>query len=193
MSFSGVDMTLLIAGVCLWAAIHLVPSLAPGLKAAWRGKLGEGPYMGSFALIVLCAVGLIVVGWRSAQPALVYLPPEALRHVAMGLMALAFILLGASKRATRIGRIVRHPQLSGVLVWAGAHLMANGDSRSVVLFGGFALWSILEMILISRREGAWTKPEAPGWGPEIIGVVMPLVVMGAVMWAHPWIAGVPLF
>jgi uncharacterized membrane protein len=186
-------MTLLITGVCLWAAIHLVPSLAPGLKAAWLGKLGEGPYKGSFALIVLSAMGLIIVGWRSAQPGLVYLPPEALGTVSMALMALAFVLLGASNRATRIGRVVRHPQLSGVLVWAVAHLLANGDSRSLVLFGGFAIWSALEMILISRREGAWNKPEAPGWGAEITGIVISLVVMVAVMWAHPWIAGVPLF
>ncbi|MCZ6830857.1 MAG: NnrU family protein, partial [Gammaproteobacteria bacterium] len=144
-------MPLLIAGVCLWAAIHLVPSLAPGLKSAWRGKLGEGGYKGSFTLIVLSALALIIVGWRSAQPTLIYLPPEALRTLALALMVLAFILLGASKRATRIGRIVRHPQLSGVLVWSVAHLLANGDSRSLVLFGGFAIWTVLEMILISRR------------------------------------------
>ena len=78
-------MPLLIAGVCLWAAIHLVPSLAPGLKSAWRGKLGEGGYKGSFTLIVLSALALIIVGWRSAQPTLIYLPPEALRTLALAL------------------------------------------------------------------------------------------------------------
>jgi uncharacterized membrane protein len=186
-------MYLLIAGICLWAATHLVPSLAPGFKAAWRGKLGEGGYQGSFALLVLSALALIVLGWRSAQPTLVYLPPEGLRHATMALMPVAFILFSASKRATRIGRLIRHPQLSGVLVWSIAHLMANGDSRSLILFGGFACWSVLEMILISAREGEWKKPEAPGWGAEIAGIAIALVVTAGVMFAHPWIAGVPIF
>ena len=186
-------MILLMVGVCLWAGVHLIPALAPGVKQAWKGKLGEGGYMGSFALSILVALGLIILGWRSAQPSLVYLPDAALRLPALVLMVLAFALLGATKRPSRIGRIARHPQLSGVLVWSVAHLMLNGDSRSLVLFGGFAIWTILEIILISRREGPWSKPDVPGWGAEITATAIALVVMAVFIYAHPWIAGVPIF
>jgi len=178
--------------MCLWAAVHLVPSVAPGVKQAWKGKLGENGYMGTFALSILVGLALIIFGWRSAQPSLVYLPDEAMRLPALGLMALAFVLLGATKRPSRIGRIVRHPQLTGGLVWSLANLLLNGDSRSVVLFGGFAIWTTLEIILISRREGAWNKQPAPGWGADIAGAAIALVVMAAFMFAHPWIAGVPV-
>ena len=181
------------AGLLLWAAVHLSPSVAPGFKAAWKGKLGEGGYKGSFALLILTGLGLIILGWRSAQPTLIYLPPDILRLPALMLMVLAFLLFTASNRPTRIRRMVRHPQLGGVLVWSVAHLMLNGDSRSLLLFGGLGAWAMVEIVTISRREGLWVKPDAPGWGPEIIGAVIGLVFFAVVLWAHPWLAGVPVF
>ena len=107
-------MNLLITGVLLWAVVHLVPSIAPDLKTAWRDKLGEGGYKGTFALLILSGLAFIIMGWRSAQPTLLYLPPEALRLPALGLMVIAFLLFGASGRPTRIGNLVRHPQLLGL-------------------------------------------------------------------------------
>ena len=63
-------MVLLILGVGLWAGIHLIPSLAPGLKQDWKDKLGQQGYMGSFALCVAAALALItpvLSGSHSAQ------------------------------------------------------------------------------------------------------------------------------
>jgi uncharacterized membrane protein len=186
-------VTLLILGMCLWAAVHLIPSVGQGLRQGIVDKLGFNAYRGLFTLAILSALAMIVFGWRSSQPSSVYLPIEALRPVALALMALAFICIGATQRACRVSRLVRHPQLTGVFIWSISHLLSNGDSRSLVLFGGMALWTVLEMILISKREGAWVKPEAPSWGKECVGIVISLVVMAAFMFAHPWIAGVPLF
>ena len=68
------------------------------------------------------------------------------------------------------------------------------DSRElyVLLLGALGIWALLEIILISRREGAWEKPQAPAWAVEILGIAITLVVMAIVVWAHPWIAGIPL-
>ena len=147
---------------------------------------------GIFSLALLAAIGLIIIGWRSTVPVSVYLPPAELRSVAMLITVLGFILMAAAGRPTRIGRIVRHPQLTGLLLWSLAHLLANGDSRSLVLFSGFALWSLAEIVLISKREGPWQKPETPAWSADIMAVVIGLVMAVALVWAHPWIAGVPL-
>ena len=171
---------------------HLVPSAVPALRQGCIDKLGFNGYRGVYSLLVLAGLGLMIMGWRGSQPVSVYLPVEALRVPALLLMVLAFLCLGASQRDTRIGRIVRHPQLTGLLIWSVSHLMTNGDSRSLLLFGGLGTWAILEIILISRREGAWEKPAAPPWGKEIAGIAISLVVMAIVLWAHPWIAGVPL-
>ena len=186
-------MNLMLAGLALWVAIHLVPSAGLGLKQSLVARIGLLPYRTGFAMIVLTAMALLVLGWRSAQPVSIYLPLPALRPVAIGLVVIALVILSATGRASRIGRVVRYPQLTGMLLWACAHLLANGDSRSLLLFGGFSAWALLEMFLISRREGAWEKPSVPSWTREILALVLALAGVGIVMVIHPWITGMPIF
>jgi uncharacterized membrane protein len=157
------------------------------------GKVGEGGYKGIFSLALIAAILLMVFGWRSIeQPAYLYHLPAWTRHLGMLLVLIAFFLFGSSQQATRINRIIRHPQLTGLVVWAAAHLMMNGDSRSLVLFGGLGLWAILEMVFINRREGDWVKPEPEGWGKEIRVAIISLAIFVAIVFAHPWLAGVAI-
>lgn len=186
-------MELLISGLLMWSLVHFVPSLMPGLKQSWKGALGEGGYMGSFSLLLIVSLVMIVFGWKAITPTLVYVSDPALRPVGIALMVLALVLFVASKPPSSIKRFLRHPQLSGVVVWSIAHLLMNGDSRSVVLFGGMLVWAVLEMIFINRREGAWLKPEAPGLIGDIKVIVIGVVVYGIVAWLHPYLAGVPVF
>ena len=55
----------------------------------------------------------------------------------MILVPIALVLFAAANMPTRIRALVRHPMLLGLLLWAFAHLLANGEVRSVVLFGGW--------------------------------------------------------
>jgi uncharacterized membrane protein len=185
-------MNLLITGLVIWVAVHLMPALFPGLKLSLKDKLGEGGYMGLFSLGVLAGLGCIIMGWRSAQPSLVYLPPAGLQMLALPLMFIAFLLFISAKRNTRIKRLLPHPQLTSLIVWSVAHLGANGDTRSLVLFGGLGCWAIVEIILISRRDGPAPAVEPPSWGTEIVGLVIAAVITAAVFFAHPWLAGVPV-
>lgn len=186
-------MTTLIAGVLLWSAVHFIPSLAQPLKQSMIGKMGENGYKGVFTLLMFAALALIIIGWRSIeQPAYLYHLPMWSRHLGMLLVLVAFFLFASSGQATRINRIVRHPQLTGLTIWAVAHLMMNGDSRSLVLFGGLGLWAILEMVFINRREGDWVKTEPGSWGKELKVAVIGVVVFVAIVFAHPWLAGVAI-
>ncbi|QFU77370.1 NnrU protein [Halioglobus maricola] len=187
-------MTLLTLGILLWAAVHFIPSLAQPVKQSLVGKLGENGYKGVFSLLMFTALALIIFGWRSVEePTYYWFLPMWSRHLGMGLVLVAFILMGAAQAPTRLKQYVRHPQLTGVALWAAAHLLMNGDSRSVVLFGGLGLWAIIEMIAINRREGPWVKPEIPSLGRELGFLAISLAVFVAVALAHPWIAGVALF
>ena len=132
------------------------------------------------------------MGWRSALPELVYLPPEVLRKPGMLLVLVAIILFAASGAPTRIKQVLRHPQLTGLLLWCAAHLMMNGDSRSVPLFGGLAIWAVLAMIGINRRDGEWVKPEAPPWSREIVLLLIGGAVYVGLVFAHPWLSGMPI-
>ena len=185
-------MTLLLLGTLLFAGVHLVPSMAPSMKSLWLGKLGEGGYKGTFSLLLLLSFGLMIMGWRSAQPEFVYLPEPALRHPAMGLLLLAFFMLVISNRPSRVRSWVRHPQLTGVLLWSCAHLLINGDSRSMVLFGVIGLWCIAEKAAINKREGVWVKPDTPPLGTEIVSLLITLAVVAIVVALHPYISGMPV-
>lgn len=185
-------MEVMILGLLIWSLVHFVPSIGQPVKTALIGKLGDNGYKLAFTIAVLLGLALIVYGWRHSAPSLVYTLPATSRHLAFTLILVAFVLFGASKYPTRIKRLVRHPQLSGVMLWAIAHLMLNGDSRSLLLFGWLGVWALLEMIFISRREGVWVKPDAPGWGRELRGLAISMAILITVVFAHPYIAGVAI-
>ena len=146
-------MALLSAGLALFLAIHLIPSL-PRLRAALVGQLGEKPYRGVFSVVAFLSLAAIVWGFSRAPLDLVYMSPDWGHPAALFLVPLALVLFAAARMPTRIRSLVRHPMLLGVLLWAVAHLLANGEARSVVLFGGFALIAaILAISAAARGKG----------------------------------------
>jgi len=186
-------MGMLIAGVVLWSLVHLMKSVAPGMRESIRGAVGAGPHQGLVALTLIGSLALMIFGWRSAQYEFVYDPPSWGRHVNMLLMFVSIFLFGAAQGKSRIKQIIRHPMLTGMAIWAIGHLLANGDSRSLVLFGGLGLWALISIFTISRNEGAWIKPaETAGIGREILGVAIALILYVILFAAHQWFAGVAL-
>ncbi len=187
-------MTMLIAGVALFILLHLFPVVLSDTRDTLKASLGSNVYRALFALCALGSVLLIIFGWRSAIPEVIYNPPLGLRHPAMLLVVIAFIFLVSSHfKRTRIRKYIRHPQLTAIAIWAFAHLLANGDSRSVILFGGFLLWSVVSIVLINRRDGVWNKPTEymPVWR-EIAIPVAAILLSGLVVKYHYYIAGMPL-
>lgn len=183
-------MSMLLLGLVLFAVVHLVPAVATGLRGNLIDRLGENGYKGVFSLLLVAGLALIVFGWRGSQPEFIYAPPVALHLPALALMILGIYLFIVSGRPSRVKQILRHPQLTGVALWGVAHLLMNGDSRSLALFGGMVLWAIVEMVAINRRDGEWQKPEAPAMSAEIITAAVAAVVVAVLIFVHPWIAGV---
>ena len=71
------------------------------------------------------------------------MPPDWTRHVAVALMWLAFICVTAAYIPRRHqARVLKHPMLVGVKLWAVAHLIANGDLGSIILFGSVLAWAV---------------------------------------------------
>lgn len=185
-------MSLLIAGLLLFTLTHLMLSAFPALATAVRNQLNEPALKMLVALPSLAGIWLIVSGWKSADATVVYSPSYALRIPASALIAFAMYLFVVSNRPSSIKRIIRHPQLTGVALWAAGHLLLNGDSLSVTLFTGLGVWAVLEILLINRRDGAWIKPESPGIGTEAGTLAVSLVFIAGLVWAHEWFAGVAI-
>ncbi|MDH3641183.1 MAG: NnrU family protein [Gammaproteobacteria bacterium] len=186
-------MTLLAIGVLLWAGVHLFPSLMPGARSSLMGRLGEGPYKGLFALDLVIAILLMVFGWRSATAEFWYAPPLAgTPYLTTALVLIAFVLMGAANAPTNIKRLLRHPMLTGIVVWGAAHLLANGDNRSVVLFGGLSIWAVVAIVTISRRDGEWTKPDPVPVQKDIVLIIIGALLTAVVAYFHEYLSGVPI-
>lgn len=164
-------MTLLIAGILLWWAGHFFKRALPEMRAR-LGNSGKGVS----AALVLAGVVLMVVGFRRMDYVPVYDPPDWGRHVNNLLMLIAVILFGTGNSKSSLRRYLRHPMLTGVLVWAIAHLLANGDLAGVILFGSMAVWAVAEMVVINAREPGYQ----PWQGGSVAGSLKLLVISAVV-------------
>lgn len=185
-------MELLILGLVLWTCIHFFPALAKCTRGLIISKIGIGPYKGLFAILIVASVVLIVFGWRSIEPVDLYHSQSWGRHITFLLVLLTFILFVAARKTTNIKRFLRHPQLTGLVLWSIGHLFANGDNRSLILFSWLGVWAIMEMILISRREGDWVKPEPVSLKDDVITVIGGCVIYAIFLMAHPYLTGIKL-
>ena len=189
-------MTLLIIGLLVFFGCHLVPA-QPALRGRLVAAMGNNGYRGTFSVVVLVALVLIVWGYgtaRDAGPDHLYLPPAFFSHITHLLMLPVFVLLVSSKAHGRITRAVKHPMVLATKLWAFAHLLSNGDVASVVLFGSFLVWAIVDRISLARRQraGLLTVPDGP-LRNDVIAVVVGLAFYAFFfMVGHTWLIGVPV-
>ena len=179
-------MTLLILGLALWVGAHFFKRLAPGPRAA-MGEKAKGPV----ALLILLSVVLMVLGYRGAEWDAVYDPIAGMGHLNNLLMLVSLFLFGAGSAKGVVASKLRHPMLWGMVVWAAAHLLVNGDQASVVLFGGLGLWALAEMVLINRAEGPWTPPAPGPIAKDGKNVVIALVLYAIIAGIHIWLGHNP--
>lgn len=184
-------MALLIAGLLLFIFLHLIPVWGQTFRNGAVAKIGLNPYKGIFALLSLGSFVLMVRGWKSAETIAVYDPPSWGMHVTPLLVLFGFILFIASNAPTNIRRMLRHPQLTGVMLWGIGHLFSNGDNRSLILFGGLTLYSLLAIIGSNQRDGEWVKRDKVPFVRDIVTVVIALALYAGFAYYHGWIIGVP--
>ncbi len=149
----------------VFVATHFVPSTP--LRAALAGKIGERAYLGLYIAVALATLVWMVNAYSRAPIEPLW---PGLRLLPVIVMPFAFILLVCgvlSRNPTAVGqekalkseeaargilRVTRHPVQWGILLWALAHLLARGDLKSAIFFGGFFLLSALGTLLIDARK-----------------------------------------
>lgn len=183
-------MILLVSGIVLWSAVHFIPTLGRPLRERLIDGLGEIGYKIAFSVLVVSSIALIVIGWRAIPEVTLYTLPTWTRPIGFLLMIVAFVLFGSARHPTAIKRFIRHPQLMSIVVWSISHLITSGSTRALVLFGGLGLWALIEMPLINRRDGPYSKPQAPGWKIESRGIAIAAVIFIVALLLHPYFAGV---
>lgn len=183
-------MALLLLGLLIWWVSHLFPLVARARRDDLAGRFGEKRYKGLFALVTLAGVALMVIGYRMSDFEPVYDPPGWGVHLNNLLMLAAVALMGARGSKSRLRGAIRHPMLTGVLVWAVAHLAANGDLSSVLLFGGLALWAVVAVFATNARDGVWVRPEGGTLAGDVRLGVISVVVYAVLAAIHGYALGV---
>ena len=214
-------IALLVAATAAFVLTHLAS--ATPLRAKLVFALGEWPYRGLYSAIAFVTLGVMI--W-----AFIRAPREALwagwRHLPLIVMPIALLLIAAGYRRnpTMVGadallkseapargmiRITRHPIMWGIMLWAAAHIVASGELRSLVFFGGFLLVALFGTLSLDRRKRAdpnWPRFAAAtshvpfvaiaqgrnhldwreiGWTRPLIGLAAYAILLAL----HPWLFG----
>ena len=168
-------MIWIVLGVLLWTSAHYFKRLAPDMRAS----LGN-PGKGIVAVLLVGAIVLMVIGYKAADDVLLWDLGGWAFNVNNALMLMAVAFFGTGNSKSRLRENIRHPMLTGFLVWVVAHLLVNGDLASLALFGGLGLWALGAIALINRAEPDY-EPWQGGTRQGDIRLVMISVVVFAVI------------
>ena len=163
-------MLILILGIIIFLGVHTLSTLRDQ-RQSLIGRFGENGYKAVYSVGSLIGLVLIVWGfgaYRASGYIPVWTPPRGLGHVAIPLMWVAFVALAAAYAPTgKIKSTLKHPMLVGVKTWALAHLLANGDLGSIILFGSLLGWAVYDRISLKRRGSLGPAPAPFGTGDWI--------------------------
>ncbi len=188
----------LIVGLAVFLGVHAFFTSRRAARAALIERIGEGPYKGLYSLLAFAGILLIAYGYalyRTTGSIDLWHPPIWTRHIVVVLMWPASICVVAAYIPGDIKRKLKHPMLVGVKLWAFAHLCANGDLGSIILFGAILAWAVYDRITLKRRNDAGAPPIAVGGRRnDVIAVVVGTILYLALgFFFHPLVIGVPAF
>jgi len=226
-------MTQILMAAVLFLGTHLGIS-STGLRAALTDKLGERGYLGLYSVLALITLSyLIWIYGELPRFEYVWQPDPNAYLVPKLLMPLAAILLVGGfmvKNPTNVGaesllqnasadadlahgvtRITRHPFQWAVMLWAIGHLVANGDTVSIVFFATFGILSGLGSVLLDAKKARTLGSDWIVYRNQtsnlpfaaivagrnrlvakelLLPVLVGLAVYGLMFWGHQWLSGV---
>jgi uncharacterized membrane protein len=104
-----------------------------------------------------------------------------------------FTLALASVLSGRIRARAGHPLLIATMLWAVAHLLTNGSTADVLLFGTFLAWAIAVRLSLARRAARRMLALQPATANDAIAVVGGLALYAAFIFGlHARWFGVPV-
>jgi uncharacterized membrane protein len=191
------DMTALAAfvgGLILFFGMHFFTTFRSREPESVVERMGRG-YKGLYSVVSLVGFVAMVWGFDSLRPwPQVWQPPVWTHHIAMTLMLPVFVLLVAAYTPTGyIKKFVRHPMLTAIMLWALAHLTANGDLGGIILFGAFLIYSIIDRLVAGQRGDKGLADVEPNILGDLIAVAIGAAAYPAFLfYLHPVLVGVAI-
>lgn len=161
-------LSLIIAGIAFCGSHVLLSST--GLRGSLRDQLGERGFLAVYSLTALVTFAWFLMAYAHAPTIALWPSRRWTALVPVVIMPLATILLVAgysTPNPTAVGmersaraddpapgilRVTRHPVMWAIGLWAVSHVIANGDLRSLLFFGAFAVLALGGTVLIDRKK-----------------------------------------
>lgn len=204
---------------------HSIP-LRPAVKARLTARVGARSFGILYGLLSLAMLALLIRAAGRAPYLELWAQMPWHRHVVhLGMLAVCVILafsigrpnplsFGGARNESfdpaRPGIVgwVRHPILLALALWAGLHVLPNGDLAHVILFGVLGVFAVAGGRLIDRRKqralghDRWLAMQqaiatAPRFGTTtapaaiLIRLCLGVALYVLLLWAHPAVIGVP--
>lgn len=153
----------------LFLAIHIVPSSF--LRQIFVDKIGQGAYLGIYSLLSIGSLAWMGMAFIDAPYGTVYWEfGNWARYVVIVAMVPASIFfiapytgisptgIGGQKSVKKdsarggINAITRHPLMWSFILWSGAHMLNNGDMKSIIFFLGFGGLAFCGTLLIDAKR-----------------------------------------
>ncbi len=184
-----------------------------GLKALLVRRIGSPGYLAVYSLLSFLLLAWVIAALITAERVQLWpTPPWSYGFAAvLSLAGLLLFMVGAlspnplsvsfrksgydPQRPGVLGWL-KHPIIWGLTLWAVAHIPANGDWPSLVLFAGSAAFGLLGIWATDRRmrrklgEHAWValKPGSGHMnGPAWQGMLLGLLLWIGLLLAHPYL------
>ena len=178
-----------ITGIIIFFGIHLFPFFSKA-KHILRSRLGENSYMGIFSLVSLIGLLLIIFGYERDIDNLYSIYSDAYAYSEY-VMFFSLTFLVAAYLPTYLKKITKHPMSIGIAIWALLHLAVNPDLNSVILFGAFLAYSILD-ILVSEFKKEEKKLFEAKILYDVLSVVVGVLITSLAYNYHEYLSGVQL-
>ena len=224
------SLLMLLLAVVGFVGLHLLLPLPP-IRARLVAAVGEGAFRIGYSIQSVVLLVLVALAYREAvyEPLwhaswLGWLPvvvmPVALWLVVGSLSTRNPTSVAPGGQAVLVPgaelplytAITRHPMLWGFLLWALAHLAANGDLASLFLFGGIAVLTAVGMLGIDakkRRDAGFdyaalaSRTSRVPFAATLAGrnrlrftrgdavrLLVAVILYALLMHLHPWLFGV---
>ncbi|WP_159952307.1 NnrU family protein [Rhizobium sp. 18065] len=173
-------MNELILSLLVFLLLHSVPAI-PMLRSNLISLIGSRTYLAAYSAVSVAVMVWVVhaalrsdfvelwdpSGWQAlvtivTSPLALFLVLAGLispNHFSISLRAGHAPVAGydtasdapPGAHAGAIVAITRHPVLWGFILWSLGHLLVNGDLRSLTLFGGLGIFSVVGLFILDRR------------------------------------------
>ncbi len=177
-------------------------------------RIGKRNYLIAYSVLSLVLLGWVITALLTSPRVQLWSTPAWAYPFAIVVSAIGFALIGAGSAIVnplsvsfrregfdpaRPGLVgwIRHPLIWGFGLWGLAHIPANGDWPSLVLFGGTVVFALVGTRAVDRRmqkrlgEARWHT--STGSGGNLDGTAIAGAVAGVVAWVLALATHVELF